>query len=60
MRDPVKEYDVSLSSIELVDHVKLTLVSGRKKKVKTSANTAMLPNTHPTLKWMLLIMYGME
>lgn len=47
---------ISLSSIGQVEHVKLTLVSGRKKKVKRSAKSDMLPNTHPTLKWTLLSM----
>ena len=47
---------INLSSIEQVEHVELTLVSGRKKKVKRSAKSDMLPNIHPTLKWMLLSM----
>ncbi len=39
--------------------VKLTFVSGRKKKVNINATTETLPNTHPTAKWISSIIYGM-
>ena len=50
---------VSLSYIGTGKSRKLTLGSGRKKKVKKKPRTEMLPKTHPTLKWMLLIIYEM-
>jgi len=54
----LKTCHVSLKTVGSTRQLRLTLVSGRKKKVNTSAMTAMLPNTHPTLKCMASIMYG--
>lgn len=35
------------------------MVSGRKKNVKIRANNERPPNTHPIIKWILSMIYGM-